>query len=274
VGAQPETDGVTIWRALADPTRRRILDLLRDQPRTTGEIASRFPVSRIAIMRHLGVLASAGLVSNRKRGRERWHYLNAVPLQRIHERWVHENAEGWASSLVRLGRQAEGGRQALNAGALAIDLALDVSIAGTPGRVFAAMTQDTGGWWGHPYVRSDATGLTLDRRLGGLLVETWGTGGSVLATVTGWRDDEYLQLTGPFHLGVAVGVATFQLAAARHGTDVQFSFQAIGAVDAETARGFAGGWTELVEHRLKTLVETGARLGIALDPPKQGEHDG
>jgi DNA-binding transcriptional ArsR family regulator len=269
VAAQLETDGSTIWRALADPTRRGILDLLRDQPRTTGDIASRFPVSRIAVMRHLGVLASAGLVSNRKRGRERWHYLNAVPLQRIHERWVSESAEGWASGLVRLGRRVGEGRGAVSAGALAIDVALDIPIAGTPERVFAALTEDVGGWWGHPYVRSDATGLTLERRLGGLLVEAWGSsGGTVLATVTGWSDDEYLQLTGPFHLGVAVGVATFRIAAAAHGTDLQFAFQAMGAVVADMAEAFAGGWTDLVERRLKAFVETGARLGIAPDPPK------
>jgi DNA-binding transcriptional ArsR family regulator len=74
-------DTAPLWRALADPTRRRILDLLRERPLITGEIAARFPVSRIAVMRHLEVLSEAGLVTNRKRGRERWHYLNAVPLQ-------------------------------------------------------------------------------------------------------------------------------------------------------------------------------------------------
>jgi len=75
----------SVWRALADPTRRAILDLLRERPRITGDISSHFEISRIAVMRHLDVLAAAGLVTSRKRGRERWHYLNAIPLQRIHE---------------------------------------------------------------------------------------------------------------------------------------------------------------------------------------------
>lgn len=82
-----EADGGAVWLVLADPTRRRILDMLRERPRTTGDIASHFEVSRIAIMRHLQVLAASGLISSRKRGRERWHYLNAVPLQRMYERW-------------------------------------------------------------------------------------------------------------------------------------------------------------------------------------------
>jgi DNA-binding transcriptional ArsR family regulator/uncharacterized protein YndB with AHSA1/START domain len=262
-----EAEGDAIWRALADPTRRRILDLLRDRPRTTGDIAARFDVSRIAVMRHLEVLASAELVSNRKRGRERWHYLNAVPLQRIHERWVDQHAEGWASGLLRLRRRVEHRGRDVTADKPAIDIALDVAIAAPPAEVFAALTEDPGGWWGHPYLRSGTTGLTLDGRLGGLFVETWEGGGFVLATVTGWTDDQYLQLTGPFHLGVALGIAAFTLAATPDGTALQFSFQAIGAIEAAMAEGFAAGWTELVTTRLKALVESGTRLGVAPDPP-------
>jgi len=70
---QLEVETADLWRALADPTRRRILDLLRLRPAITGEIAAAFPISRIAVMRHLEVLAEAELVTSRKRGRERWH---------------------------------------------------------------------------------------------------------------------------------------------------------------------------------------------------------
>src|SRR5579864_6546147 len=97
-----EEDTGLLWRALADPTRRRILDLLRERPLITGEIAARFPISRIAVMCHLEVLSEAGLVTSRKRGRERWHYLNAVPLQRLHWRWAEPAAAGFASALLRL----------------------------------------------------------------------------------------------------------------------------------------------------------------------------
>ena len=133
--------------------------------------------------------------------------------------------------------------------------------------VFAALTADPGGWWGHPYLHADATGLTLEPQLGGLLVEGWEGGGTVLATVTGWTDGRYLQLTGPFHLGLALGVATFQLSDSLDGTSVQFSFRAIGAIDPQLVERFAEGWTELVGRRLKLLVETGKRLGVAPDPP-------
>src|SRR5215468_6700055 len=105
----PEEDTAPVWRALADPTRRRILDLLRERPRVTGEIAAQFPISRIAVMRHLDVLSQAGLVTSRKRGRQRWHYLNTVPLQKLHQRWADPAAAGFASALLRLHEIVETG---------------------------------------------------------------------------------------------------------------------------------------------------------------------
>jgi DNA-binding transcriptional ArsR family regulator/uncharacterized protein YndB with AHSA1/START domain len=267
VGPEVEADGGPVWLALADPTRRRILDLLRERPRITGDIASHFEVSRIAIMRHLQVLATSGLITSRKRGRERWHYLNAVPLQQMYERWVDTYAASWASSLVRFGRRVEGRAMRMNTDQPAVDMALDVAIAASRTLVFAALTEDPGGWWGHPYLRSDATNLTLEPHLGGLVVESWEGGGGVLASVTGWTDGRYLQLTGPFHLGLALGIATFQLSDSEGGTSVQFSFRAIGAIEPQLVERFAEGWTELVSRRLKTLVETGKRLGVAPDAP-------
>jgi DNA-binding transcriptional ArsR family regulator/uncharacterized protein YndB with AHSA1/START domain len=265
--AELEADSGPVWLALSDPTRRRILDLLRERPRFTGDIASHFQISRIAVMRHLGVLATSGLVTSRKRGRERWHYLNTVPLQRMYERWVDTHSATWASGLLRFGRRVEGRAKRMSAERPAIDVALDVAIAAPRSLVFAALTEDPGGWWGHPYLRSDATGLTLEPRLGGLLVERWDGGGDVLATVTGWTDGRYLRLAGPLHLGLAVGIATFQLSDSTHGTDVQFSFRAFGVIEPDLVDQFAQGWTELIGRRLKALVETGTRLGVAPDPP-------
>jgi DNA-binding transcriptional ArsR family regulator len=266
--AQPrvglDDEEAPLWRALSDPTRRRILDLLRERPRITGEVASQFEISRIAVMRHLEVLAEAGLVTSRKRGRERWHYLNAVPLERLHQRWFEPRAAGWASGFLRLQRTVEAKGERVNRSELVVDLALDVAIRGTPAEVFSALTQDPGGWWGHPFLRPQAIGLTLEPRLGGLLLEQWEEGGQVVAAVTGWQENRHLALTGPFH-HVAVGVATFDLAPTDSGTLLTFSFRAFGAVDPEVARRMSSGWTELVSNRLKVLVESGTRLGIAAD---------
>ena len=256
-----------LWRALADPTRRRILDLLRQRPLITGEIAAQFPISRIAVMRHLEVLGEAGLVTSRKRGRERWHYLNTVPLQKLHRRWADPAAAGFSSALLRLQNTVEAEGRPMEQIRPTIDVALDIEIAGTPAAVFATLTKDIGGWWGHPAVSSRATSLALDPRLGGLFTERWDNGGQVIASVTGWAQDEHLALTGSFHTGVGVGVAVFDLAESAAGTLLQFSFRAIGVMDETAAEDKSRGWAELVGTRLKALVETGTRLGIDPDEP-------
>jgi len=262
-----EDDAHSMWRALADPTRRGILDMLRQRPLITGEIAAQFPISRIAVMRHLEVLSDAGLVTSRKRGRERWHYLNAVPLQELHRRWADPAAAGFASALLRLQDSVEAEGRPMEPIRPTIDIALDIEIAGTPAAVFAALTKDVGGWWGPPFVTARANSLALDGRLGGLFTERWDSGGQVIASVTGWAQDEHLALTGAFHLGVGVGVATFDLAEVGTGTLLRFSFRAIGVVDTEAAGAMSRGWAELVGTRLTALVETGTRLGIDPDEP-------
>ena len=101
-----------VWKALADPTRRRLLDLLKDGRRTTGDLCNAFDLSRFAVMKHLGVLEAAGLITVQRQGRERWNCLNFVPLRQIYERWLSPYQELWAGSLLRLKRQAEGHKPA------------------------------------------------------------------------------------------------------------------------------------------------------------------
>ncbi len=97
------------FAALADPTRRSILDLLRDRKSlTAGEIAARFPrVSRAAVSKHLGVLRQARLVRAREKGRERHYRLDAQPLEEIYREWLSAFAPIWEESLRRLKEQVE-----------------------------------------------------------------------------------------------------------------------------------------------------------------------
>lgn len=97
-----------VFHALAHQTRRRILDLVRDQPgQGVGELAKAFDVSRIAIMNHLKVLEEAGLLISQKDGRSRRLYLNAMPIQAIHERWIDSFSEVWADRLSFIKQAAE-----------------------------------------------------------------------------------------------------------------------------------------------------------------------
>ena len=98
-----------VWKALANPIRRRILDLLRDGPQTTGALAAAFEgLSRFAIMQHLGVLEAAELIIPRREGRKRYNFLNPVPICRIYERWVRRYEGHWAETLLDLKRGLEG----------------------------------------------------------------------------------------------------------------------------------------------------------------------
>ena len=97
-----------IWKALADETRRSILDILRAGPRTTTEIVERFPdLTRFAVMKHLDVLRQAALVLTREEGRRRINSLNAVPIRMIYERWVSHFENLWAGTLLRIKGSAE-----------------------------------------------------------------------------------------------------------------------------------------------------------------------
>lgn len=79
----------TVWKALADPNRRAILDLLSQGPRTTGDICAQFgDLCRTAVMKHLDILVKAELVFVRRKGRHRWNHFNPVPIRRIYERWI------------------------------------------------------------------------------------------------------------------------------------------------------------------------------------------
>ena len=98
-----------VWKALADPTRRGILDLLRIRPHTTTEIVESFPqLSRFGVMKHIEVLREAQLIQTRESGRYRVNSLNAVPIRQIYERWVSRFEDVWANHLLRLKEEAKG----------------------------------------------------------------------------------------------------------------------------------------------------------------------
>ena len=97
-----------VWKALSDPTRRAILDFLRDRSRTTTEIVESFPhLSRFGVMKHLEVLRQAQLVRTREAGRQRMNSLNVVPIRQIYERWVGPFQELWTGELLQIKAIAE-----------------------------------------------------------------------------------------------------------------------------------------------------------------------
>ena len=101
-----DDDGV--FKALADPTRRFLLDLLFERDgRTLTELESGLEMTRFGVMKHLRILEDAGLVLTRRSGREKLHFLNAVPIQLIHDRWIDKYTERHASALADLKQELE-----------------------------------------------------------------------------------------------------------------------------------------------------------------------
>ena len=97
-----------VFRALADPTRRRLLDELFERDgQTLTSLEQRLPMTRFGVMKHLRILEEAGLVVTKRRGREKLHFLNAVPIRLVHDRWVSKYAEPWAAGLSDLKHELE-----------------------------------------------------------------------------------------------------------------------------------------------------------------------
>jgi len=120
-----------VFRALADPTRRSLLDeLFRADGQTLGALVQRFSMTRFGVMKHLKQLEDAGLVVTRRRGREKLHYLNPVPIRLVHDRWVSKYAEPWAAALSGLKEELE----------KPVEKIFEIYIRTTPERLWEAIT--------------------------------------------------------------------------------------------------------------------------------------
>ena len=121
-----------VFRALADPTRRNLLDeLFGEDGQTLSALEARVPMTRFGVMKHLKVLEEAGLVVTRRRGREKLHFLNPVPIRLVHDRWVSKYAEPWAATLSGLKRRLED---------RTMEKVFEIYIKTTPDRLWDAIT--------------------------------------------------------------------------------------------------------------------------------------
>src|SRR5262245_55134104 len=97
-----------VFKAMADPTRRELLDrLFKEAGQTLSALEEGLPMTRFGVMKHLRLLEEANLVVTRRRGREKLHFLNPVPIRQIYERWVSKYAEPWASALTGIKKELE-----------------------------------------------------------------------------------------------------------------------------------------------------------------------
>jgi uncharacterized protein YndB with AHSA1/START domain len=141
-----------VFKALADPTRRSLLDeLFREDGQTLRALEERFEMTRFGVMKHLKQLEDAGLVVSKRRGREKLHFLNPVPIRLVHDRWVSKYAEPWAAGLSGLKQRLES----------PMEKVFEIYIRTTPERLWEAITD--------PEIRSKynfGAGVTSDWKVG------------------------------------------------------------------------------------------------------------
>ena len=237
-----------VFKALADPTRRSLLDELFEQDgQTLSTLEQRLPMTRFGVMKHLRILEHAGLVVTKRRGREKLHFLNPVPIRLVHDRWVSKYAEPWAATLSNLKHTLE---------EKTMVKVFEIYIKTTPERLWQALTD--------PEMRRKYT-------FGALVSSDWTTGSRYEGVGNGTPifEGEKLEVDPPRRL-VQSFRATWDESVKTEGTSrVTYEIEPIGdscrlLITHDQLREGAnnqlfGGWP-MVLSGLKTLLETGELL--------------
>lgn len=252
-----------VWRALANPLRRRLLDELSRGARTTGELASATPgLSRFAVMQHLAVLTDAGLVVMRRRGRHRFNYLNAAPLRQWYDRWVTPLAESAAVEVLALHRhlgvtnEGEAVPESSAESVRTVRVENELRFRCSAKRLFEALTTNTLEWFPHTYGGERTRAITLEPRVGGLHYEDWGDGrGHLYGHVTAWDPPRRFTTRGRLHAGTILD-ASYVLEEEGGDTVLKASKVAFGPITDEEAAGIKlYGDLSPVQEALRKVVE-------------------
>ncbi len=247
-----------IFRALADPSRRRMLDLLKARPGlAVGELCPHFEFSRYAVMKHLRVLKEASLVTGMREGRTKRLHLNAIPIQMIHDRWISQYSALWASQLTALKYQLESEDAMMTAQELKHVFVLYIRT--TQDRLWDALT--------NPEVTQKyyfGTRLRTDLKIGGAweYVMT-GPDGMEQLPVKGVIEDiiPKTRIVHSFNFhdkSQSNSRVTYQLEPANQLMKLTVTHDRLGS-DEETYNSVSNGWP-VIFNGLKTLLETGEPL--------------
>lgn len=237
-----------VFKALADPTRRELLDELFERDgQSLNALASRFAMTRVAVAKHLRLLEEAGLVVSDRRGREKLHFLNAVPIRLVHDRWVSKYTSTWAAGLVDLKRQLEA----------RVEKVFEIFIRTTPQRLWQAITD--------PETRA--------RFQFGARVDSDWTAGSVYRITHegagGLIEGENLEVDPPWRLVQSYHAIWDDDIAAQGTSRVTWEIEQVGdscrlvvrhdQLPADADEHLYGGWP-MIMSGLKTWLETGTEL--------------
>jgi uncharacterized protein YndB with AHSA1/START domain len=240
-----------VFKALADPTRRSLLDeLYAEDGQSLSALERRLPMTRIGVMKHLRVLEEAGLLTTKRRGREKLHFLNPVPIRLVHDRWVSKYAEPWAATLSGLKQTLEE--------ETTMEKVFEIYIKTTPERLWEAITD--------PELRSQysfGVAVESDWTTGSRYESTHAAAGVAIA------EGENLEVEPPHRLVQSFNALWSDDVKGEGTSRVTWEIEPIGdscrlTVTHDQLREGAndelyGGWPMILSG-LKTLLETGERL--------------
>lgn len=247
-----------IWKALADPTRRSILNLLKKAPQTTGEISQHFAndLSRYAVMKHLGILEKANLITFKREGKHRWNYLNTKPIQQTYEQWVSKLMQ-----LRVLAGQNPDDMSQNNKSITTTTVFVETKINANRTRVWEALLNEVSRWWQPAFSHDPKTkNFVLEAQLGGLMYEgNTVDQGLVWASVIGMDAPEVLQLKGhllPDHGGPAISFTKLELKESeKNSTKIMVSDTLFGSFDGKISNDRSNTWRKIIEQGLKNYLE-------------------
>ncbi len=253
-----------IWKALSDATRRSILDLLRESPKTTSEISAQFThLSRFAVMKHLGILEKANLLFIKREGKYRWNYINPVPLQQVYERWVKKYERQWAGNLLSLKEFAEQNKYTMNTQEptlSATKVAIEITINASIDTVWQAVTSEANAWWRKDFYTSPKTKqFIIEKKLGGKMYEDYGNGeGLVWAEVIAIDSPHAIEFKGNLSAafgGPAISFLKITLVEEDNATKLSLTDDIFGKVGENVKTSMTEGWELLFGHGLKPYIE-------------------
>jgi uncharacterized protein YndB with AHSA1/START domain/DNA-binding transcriptional ArsR family regulator len=245
-----------VFKALADPTRRYLLDRLREENgQTLGELCERLAMTRQAVTQHLAVLAAANLVSTVRRGREKLHYLNPVPLYELQDRWIDRFERPRLRALRTLKRRAEAAMSDISTSTTEKPrFVYVIYIESTPERVWQALTDAdlSAAYWGHRNVSDWQPGSAWEHQ------RTDGSGiADVVGTVVESVPPRRLVSTwGPPGGPPAGGASRVTFDIQPYGRIVRLTVTHEDLADAAERDEAARGWAAVLSN-LKSLLETG-----------------
>jgi DNA-binding transcriptional ArsR family regulator len=254
-----------VWPALADPTRRLLIDRLAEGPKTTSQLCENMPMSRFGVMKHLAVLERAGLVIARRHGRIRMNHLNVAPLRALQDRWLSARAVQISASVDRFTSSFGDPPMTLDASQTSVvDVALDWQIAASVQQVWAALFERPEAWWPTAHrAGPEGSRMVFDARVGGSLREERADGGGLIwYTILALDPLRAVDLSGQLatrYGGPATSLLHLEITpGASDGTTVlKLTDSVFGRVGPDMRASLTSGWQAIVGEGLVRHIEGG-----------------